>query len=423
MKVLIQAYACSPDWGSEAGVGWNYINEIAAEYEVHAIVSKELNKNSIKRFLETNTLKKNIHFHYLPHSEHERALMQHQITYYLGYRMWQKRALSLASELHIMYHFDLTHILTFIGYRAPGYLYKLPLPCIWGPIGGAQNFPWKCMGNLSLGGLIKESSRNIANFIQRSFSIHYHHAKRGCSEIIYATKQTKHFLRSKNNQVISEVGCRKEDIVLSPKKYSADGPLKILWSGNHFDFKRLDLLIYALRDVYFDFRLTVLGDGHLTARWKNLARECGIMGKTEFKGRIPHHKAMDLYHKADIFVFTSLRETSGSVLLESLSKGLPVVAMALNGALDIVGKKESCGYLVPVGNFTQMVNSLRQKLQHISQNKHELTQKSKGAIMRAHNHTWKKNAEKIIAVYNQVLLSSKVRLQEEKKDKLNVPSN
>ena len=47
-------------------------------------------------------------------------------------------------------NFDLIHNLNPIGYREPGYLWKLNLPYIWGPIGGIPNRPSQLFTDLSL---------------------------------------------------------------------------------------------------------------------------------------------------------------------------------------------------------------------------------------------------------------------------------
>jgi glycosyltransferase involved in cell wall biosynthesis len=44
----------------------------------------------------------------------------------------------------------------------------------------------------------------------------------------------------------------------------------------------------------------------------------------------------DIYSSADVFVFPSLTDTFGLVLLEAMASGLPVAAFPVAGALDVV---------------------------------------------------------------------------------------
>lgn len=50
-----------------------------------------------------------------------------------------------------------------------------------------------------------------------------------------------------------------------------------------------------------------------------------------------HVALAELYKKADVFVFPSMTDTFGLVLLEAMASGCPVAAFPVNGPLDVVG--------------------------------------------------------------------------------------
>ena len=51
-KVIMSAYTCQPNMGSEEGVGWNWANQIAKRgYEVHLVTHKQ-NRLAIEAELE-----------------------------------------------------------------------------------------------------------------------------------------------------------------------------------------------------------------------------------------------------------------------------------------------------------------------------------------------------------------------------------
>ena len=56
--------------------------------------------------------------------------------------LWLRDAYQVARVLHQQVQFDLAHQLTWVGFRFPGYLWRLDLPFVWGPIGGLENTPW-----------------------------------------------------------------------------------------------------------------------------------------------------------------------------------------------------------------------------------------------------------------------------------------
>jgi glycosyltransferase involved in cell wall biosynthesis len=54
-------------------------------------------------------------------------------------------------------------------------------------------------------------------------------------------------------------------------------------------------------------------------------------------GMLNHAALSELYKRADVFVFPSMTDTFGLVLLEAMASGCPVAAFPVNGPLDVVG--------------------------------------------------------------------------------------
>ena len=54
-------------------------------------------------------------------------------------------------------------------------------------------------------------------------------------------------------------------------------------------------------------------------------------------GMLNHAALSELYKQADVFVFPSMTDTFGLVLLEAMASGCPVAAFPVNGPLDVVG--------------------------------------------------------------------------------------
>ena len=62
LKVLVSAYACEPNRGSESGIGWNWVREISKSCDVW-VITRANNRPLIERALATETLC-NTHFVY-----------------------------------------------------------------------------------------------------------------------------------------------------------------------------------------------------------------------------------------------------------------------------------------------------------------------------------------------------------------------
>ncbi len=74
----------------------------------------------------------------------------------------------------------------------------------------------------------------------------------------------------------------------------------------------------------------VVGDGPAFARLSEAYPD------TRFLGRLPIEALAEAYSSADVFVFPSLTDTFGNVILEALASGLPVAAFPVTGPKDIL---------------------------------------------------------------------------------------
>ena len=170
LKVLISCYACSPNRGSEPGMGWSFVKEISKFHEVHVIVEKLKWESEIKDHLkEFPSLAKNLHFHFINKERNKKLRKIWPPSYYWYYKLWQKKAYKLATKLNELEHFDVVHQLNMVGFREPGYLWKMNKPFVWGPIGGMENTNWKLLFNLSIKEFLFYSLRNTINTYQKFF--------------------------------------------------------------------------------------------------------------------------------------------------------------------------------------------------------------------------------------------------------------
>ena len=108
--------------------------------------------------------------------------------------------------------------------------------------------------------------------------------------------------------------------------------------------KNIDLLLQAvtrLRQRFPDILLIVAGEGPALPRLRRRVRELGIAGNVHFVGYLQRGPDLwDCYAAGDAFVFASLTETQGLVLLEAMALGVPVVAVPALGTRDVLVEGE-----------------------------------------------------------------------------------
>ncbi len=136
LKVLISAYACLPNEGSEPGVGWNTVQEVSKYHKVW-ILTRESNRAAIEEFYQHNTSQNTSFIYCEPYKLFSKLRPAHLPHYYL----WQASAYRTAKRLHQQVGFDIAHHVTYVRYSAPSFLCALSIPFLWGPVGGAESMP------------------------------------------------------------------------------------------------------------------------------------------------------------------------------------------------------------------------------------------------------------------------------------------
>ncbi|HQU78764.1 MAG TPA: glycosyltransferase [Azonexus sp.] len=118
----------------------------------------------------------------------------------------------------------------------------------------------------------------------------------------------------------------------------------------------LEALLHARR-LRPEVLLVVAGEGPAMADLQAQVRALGLHGAVRFIGYLDRQRELpDCYAAADVFVFASRTETQGLVLLEAMAAGLPVIALAEMGTIDILapGRGAFCPPAEPKG-FGEML--------------------------------------------------------------------
>lgn len=111
-----------------------------------------------------------------------------------------------------------------------------------------------------------------------------------------------------------------------------------------------------------DSVLVICGKGHLAEQLKKLARDLNIADRVFFLGY--RTDILDIYHIADIFLFTSYQEGLPVSVMQAMAAGLPIIASDIRGNRDLLGAGEgtlSSDYLIDVND----INAFTEKLDYL----------------------------------------------------------
>ena len=178
-----------------------------------------------------------------------------------------------------------------------------------------------------------------------------------------------------------------------------DGDVLALYVGRVSSDKRVEILLEAARLVERtgpDVRFVVAGDGPARELLTHEAPD-----NVRFIGEVHGTELSRLYASADLFCFPSTTDTFGQVLLEAAASGLPVIAAAAGGALELVEDGET-GLLVPPDDPAVLADAVRSLARH----PHRRAMLAAAARTKALDRTWGGSLAELRAAYELVLRRS-----------------
>ena len=190
-------------------------------------------------------------------------------------------------------------------------------------------------------------------------------------------------------------------VVDQPKSISAAGKsARLLFVGRLAVQKNVPLLLQAVaayRDKYgSDFRLVIVGDGDLRPAIEAEIRRLDLGELVTLAGARYGAELESAYEESDLLILTSIFESFGLVLVEAMTKALPIVSVHIpavrNVALDGVN-----GLLVdsapgPLADAIHALLSDKELYEKISMNN----------LAAAHGYTWGAVVEKVSAAYGSI---------------------
>ncbi len=253
--------------------------------------------------------------------------------------LWQIQALRWARALQRTVRFDLVHHLTWGGVRAPTFLGGLGVPLIMGPFGGGETSPVALRDVLRFKAKLTEWIRDLSN-ATINFNPIVSSGLNAAAVLFVKTPDTKRLL-SPGAQARSvgflELSLREDQI--GRPRCAQPGPTRLLFVGRLLYWKGAHIALRAFAEVLAqvpDAELTIVGKGPEEARLKAQAAGYGLAGKVSFIPWLKREDVKAVYDAHELFVFPSLHDSSGTVVLEAMARGLPVICLDVGGPAQIV---------------------------------------------------------------------------------------
>jgi glycosyltransferase involved in cell wall biosynthesis len=406
-KVLVSAYACEPGKGSEPGVGWNWVKQIAHTADEVWVITRANNREAIEKALTKEPLS-NVHWVYFDLPRWARFWKKGQRGVHLYYYLWQVSIYLLARRLHRQVKFDLVHHVTFGNYWLPSFLALLPVPFIWGPVGGGESAPRAFYGTFSWRGRIYESLRELARWMGEYDPFTRMTARRAAATLSKAneTAERLRLLGAKNVQLLSEVAFFITEIAeLSSLPPHLSSPFRLISVGRLLHWKGFDLGFRAFARLVQEFpdsEYWIVGDGPERKNLERLARKLSIIDKLFFWGALPRSEALKKLAECDVLVHPSLHDSGGWVCIEAMAAGRAVICLDLGG--PALQATDECGFRVRATNPGQVVQDITSAMLKLARNRQLRKTMGEAARERVQKHfSWDQKGEFLNHLYHQII--------------------
>jgi glycosyltransferase involved in cell wall biosynthesis len=406
LKVLLVGHACGPGVGSEPGNTWNWARHLSLHHQVW-VLAHPVYRENVERFLAEHP-NPNLHFAWVSLSPWQDpwnpARGERWIR--LHYLLWQRAAFHEASRLHSLHSFDLVHHVSWNTLSAPPPLWRLPIPFVWGPVGGGQTTPpaFRCY----FGSAWRRERLRTARIWIAPFLPPLRRAVRHCALLLATNRETIQVLETagaRQARLFLDAGLSPEYLPTTPPKRPMREGLTVLWAGRLEPRKALPLALEALTQVDDpSVRLEVAGDGPLRGAWEKLAMQLGVKERVRFLGWLPWVEMPEIFRRADSFLFSSLQDSSGAVVFEAMAHALPILTLNHHGVGVFVPPE--AGIKVPVTTPAQTVAALALGLHRLARSPQTRHEMGEAAWTYAKSQTWDGRATQMSQWYEECLKRS-----------------
>lgn len=364
MKTIVAtAYAVNPYKGSEDGMGWNFVKQIARFNKVIAI-TRENNRPAIEQYMaeSPDETYSNIQFEYfdLPYwlrfwKKGGRGAMLYYILWQIGIVSFiKKRKLSL----------DIAHNLNFHNDWTPSFLWRLGKPFVWGFVGHHPLIPAQYLSPYKMAYWLKDRATWLVKQYFWRCSISLHLTKTKADHILCMNEGVPKRLRLTSRYSVSPSVATDD---FGWIKDQASDRFTVISAGRFVPLKGFDLTIASFAEMLSHLseeqknncQLTLVGSGPEEQKLKDLIEDYQIAPYVKMISWIERAELMEMFKTASTFLFPS-HEGAGMVVAEALSFGLPIVCLDNEGPGQFINA--DCGVAIPHGSYQDTIDGLAKAL-------------------------------------------------------------
>jgi glycosyltransferase involved in cell wall biosynthesis len=402
LHILIVGHACFPEMGSDAGVTWNWAWHLAERNRVW-VIAHGFFRSLVEGYMHDHP-RPNLQFIWVgplswwdPWKDYgkPRGLKLH-------YLLWRHAAVAAAKRLIATESIDIVHHVSWNSISGPPLLWRAGKPFVWGPIGGGQVLPWRFLTTVGRTA-VAELLRNLRiGFMPWIPSLRRTVARTDL--LLAANGESAKLLRragARDVELLPDIGIQPALLQPPRPERPASPKLIVLWAGRLVPWKGLTICLRVAKAVRTqNVRFLVAGSGRY--QWaEQYVRRLGLNDRVVFLGRLSWQEMQQHFAEADLFLFTSLRDTFGTVNFEALAKSCPVMCLNHHG----VGSHlpDAVAIKVPATTPQAVVRAMAHHIDSLASDRARLRRMSRAAYSFATTQQWDDRARLMEQLYRKVL--------------------
>jgi len=410
-RILACAFTCSPPGsagftGGEDILGWNLLIQIAKNHDVWALTQEE-DRTSIEGEMDARPIS-GLNFHYVNFPRWLKPLLKIQGGHQIYYYFWQLYAFWVAKRLNREIRFDLFHHITYANDWMASFIgAMLPIPYVRGPGGGAHRTPKEIEREYTLSGRLWEKCRRLGQWLFRHDPFFIKGQNRADAILVCNWDSMNHLPDnwSQKAHLFPVSGVSSADLSIPLPNRIDNCKFRVLSAGSLIRVKGFGLAVKAFKiftDKYPNSKLSIVGEGPEESRLRTFIRDSNLEDKIELLGAIPRDDLLAKLASSDVFLFPSLRDGGGTVVIEAMSASKPVVCLDIGGpGLHI---NDECGIKLTPTSPEETARNIASALERLYLDEDLRITLGQAARKRAEtDYHWDKLGERLMVIYQPIL--------------------
>jgi glycosyltransferase involved in cell wall biosynthesis len=286
-------------------------------------------------------------------------------------------------------------------------LWRLGVPLVFGPAGSGQVAPREAaplFGDAWGAERRRSAVVSMANLVPPARS-----TARNAALVLAPNQESAELARglgARHIELMCDTGAPvdvlERTIAASNERRRRTSRWRVVWIGSLLPRKGVSMAIEAFGRLVHsvDAELQLLGTGPLVGDVQQLIRDLQLDDRVTVHGAVPWPEAQAILASCDVMLFTSLRETFGSQVLEAAAAGVPIVALDLHGVASLV--PPSAAVKVPFLAPADAVVRLGDALASLLSDPRAMEDMSRGALRFAQQESWPARAARVTEIYGRI---------------------